>query len=71
MTADDATLTGYVVAVVALVGLQLRRRSVGGMDLGRLSRWITGPRTGWVLVFLAWAWLGWHLFARGSAAFLR
>jgi hypothetical protein len=30
---------------------------------------VTSSRPGRMLLVLAWAWLGWHLFARGSGAF--
>ncbi len=61
------TLLGYAVLGAALLacqtlGLLLRRIATLGQALGRLRH----SRAGRPLLLLAWLWLGWHLFARGS-----
>jgi Family of unknown function (DUF6186) len=70
MTARVITLAGYAV----LLGMGVlwwittsRRRSLVTLPL-LLAR-VTSSRPGRMLLVLAWAWLGWHLFARGSGAF--
>jgi hypothetical protein len=39
------------------------------VTFGRAARRLTRSTSARVIVFLGWAWLGWHLFARGSGAF--
>jgi Family of unknown function (DUF6186) len=70
MTARVITLAGYAL----LTGMSVlwwiatsRRRSLVTLPL-LLAR-VTSSRPGRMLLVLAWAWLGWHLFARGSGAF--
>lgn len=70
MTSRAITLTGYVVIVSSLaiwtVATSVRPRLP---TLAVVVRAITAPRLGRVLLLLGWAWLGWHLFVRGSAGF--
>jgi hypothetical protein len=71
VTARHAILAAYAAIGAALIGVQIlavRRRS---LTLGRLIQWLAWRRTGRGLLLLGWAWLGWHLFARGTVAFLR
>ena len=70
MTARVITLAGYAL----LTGMSVlwwiatsRRRSLVTWPL-LLAR-VTSSRPGRMLLVLAWPWLGWHLFARGSGAF--
>ena len=70
MTTRIITLAGY--ALLAGMGVlwwiaTSRRRSLVTLPL-LLAR-VTSSRLGRMLFVLAWAWLGWHLFARGSGAF--
>jgi Family of unknown function (DUF6186) len=61
-------ITYAVYALIALVALVLE---VAGFRLLPVLRSLTRPWPGRVLLLLGWAWLGWHLFVRGSASFLR
>jgi hypothetical protein len=60
------TIAGFVVAVVAMIALEILARRPGsriptvGQRLGYRMR----PKIGRVLVLVAWWWLGWHYFAR-------
>jgi hypothetical protein len=66
-----ATYCGYVAIALALLGLELVRTHRRGVTIGRLAGWVMRGRLGWFAVLLGWAWLGWHLFVRGSGPFLR
>jgi Family of unknown function (DUF6186) len=44
-------------------------RRPGALRLPDVLDAITGTRARRVACLAAWAWLGWHLFARGSGAF--
>ena len=66
------TFVGYaVIAGLALVWQAVSVRRPSSVTLGKLMGWLAQTRAGGSILFLAWAWLGWHLFARGSAAFNR
>jgi hypothetical protein len=70
MSARLVTLAGFAVLAAAMVGWSVagaRRPSL--VTLPELLRRITSSRPVRLLVVIAWAWLGWHLFARGSGAF--
>jgi hypothetical protein len=70
MSSRVVTLAGFAVLGVALAGWSVvtaRRPSL--VTLPELLRRITASRPLRLLVVIAWAWLGWHLFARGSGAF--
>lgn len=70
MTSRAITLTGYTV-IVGLVAVWTVATSVKPQlpTLAAVVRVIAAPRLGRVLLLLGWAWLGWHLFVRGSAGF--
>ena len=71
MSPRAATLAGYALIAsgsVVYQGVTWVRHS---LTLGQLMRWLMRWRAGRVLFLLGWAWLGWHLFARGDATFLR
>jgi len=70
MSTRLATLTGFTLlaaAVAAWSVVTTRRPSLETLPT-LLSR-ITSSRLVRLLLVIAWAWLGWHLFARGSGAF--
>ncbi len=70
MTAREVTLAGFAVIFAAGIGWSLlvaRRPRL--ISLPRLVERITAHRWARLALALAWAWLGWHLFARGSGAF--
>ena len=71
MTARDATFAAYALIGVALVTLQAVAWLRGSVTLGQLSDRLMRRRSVRLLFLFGWAWLGWHLFARGSATFLR
>ncbi len=70
MSARDATFAAYALIGVALVTLQVVTWRRGSLTLGQLSDRLMRKRSVRLLFVLGWAWLGWHLFARGSATFL-
>ncbi len=59
-------ITGYCVLIAVLIVLAFAaRRSGGPIASGSgLIASIRRSRTGRILLVLAWAWLGWHLFVR-------
>jgi len=70
MSTRLATLTGFTLlaaAVAAWSVVTTRRPSLETLPT-LLSR-ITSSRLVRLVLVIAWAWLGWHLFARGSGAF--
>jgi hypothetical protein len=70
MTGRVVTLAGYILIVLAgcvWEVVSVRRHS---LTLGQLLDWLAQHRAVRVVLLLGWAWLGWHLFARGTAAFL-
>jgi hypothetical protein len=70
VTARTVTFVGF--AVIAAAGLCwsiVTARSPTLTTLPRLLARITRSRVVRLLFVLAWAWVGWHLFARGSGAF--
>jgi Family of unknown function (DUF6186) len=70
MSARDATFAVYAVIGVALVALQAVTWRRGSLTLGQLTSHLMRRRSVRLVFLLGWAWLGWHLFARGSATFL-
>jgi hypothetical protein len=67
MTSRDATLIGYAVVLALAAGWQLvALRRDPSATFGRLIRWLQRSPAFQVFLFLGWAWLGWHLFARGA-----
>ena len=70
MTARVVTLAGFAVLVAFGIywsAVTARRPSL--VTLPQVLARITASRPVRLLFVLAWAWLGWHLFARGSGAF--
>jgi hypothetical protein len=70
MTARDVTLAGYILIVLAggaWEAVSIRR---GSLTLGQILEWLAQRRAVQMALLLGWAWLGWHLFARGTATFL-
>jgi Family of unknown function (DUF6186) len=70
MSARDVTFAAYVVIGVALVTLQAVAWRRGSLTLGQLTDRLMRKRSARLVFLLGWTWLGWHLFARGSATFL-
>ena len=65
-----ATLAGFAVLAVLFVGLSVyTHRRPTWWTLPQLVARITRSRAGRLVIVLVWAWVGWHLFARGSGAF--
>jgi hypothetical protein len=64
------TLAGFALLAALVVGwtVYTHRRS-DWWTLPQLVSRLTHSRVGRLLILLVWAWLGWHLFARGSGAF--
>jgi len=64
------TLAGFAVLSLLVVGWSAyTHRRPDWCTLPQLVARITRSRTGRLVIVLAWAWVGWHLFARGSGAF--
>jgi hypothetical protein len=70
MTARDLTFAAYAVIGVALVTLEVVAWRRGSLTLGQLTDRLMRRRSVRLVFLLGWAWLGWHLFVRGSATFL-
>jgi Family of unknown function (DUF6186) len=71
VNARDLTFSAYALIAVALVTLQAVTWRRGSLTLGQLTDRVVRRRSVRLLFLIAWAWLGWHLFVRGSATFLR
>ncbi|MDA8039217.1 MAG: DUF6186 family protein [Actinomycetota bacterium] len=55
----------WVVLLAAGAACEMLARSGGRVArLGMVSRAVVSRRLGTVVLLLAWAWLGWHVFAR-------
>jgi hypothetical protein len=68
LSSRSVTLAGFaVIAALLLVWAAYTRVRPNRLTLGRAAAIATRTRTGKVGAFLFWAWLGVHLFARGSA----
>jgi hypothetical protein len=64
------TFAGYALLLVAFVTWTVvAARRPGGLTLPDVLDAITRTRARRLACLAAWAWLGWHLFARGSGAF--
>jgi hypothetical protein len=72
MTSRTVTFAGFAVIAGLIVawGVFSARRT-GSLSLGRAVGALTRTKAGRVMMFAFWAWLGVHLFARGSGAFKR
>jgi len=66
MSSRDVTLAGYLLIVVAGIGLELlsTRPHSRIPPLGTVLRRVMRTRTGRVGVIAGWAWLGIHFLAR-------
>jgi hypothetical protein len=70
VTSRTLTFVGYGAILVAIVVMAVAaHRRPNWMTLPDALGALTRNRTVRVLVVIAWVWLGWHLFARGSGAF--
>lgn len=60
------TIAGYLLLVLAAVGLELaaRRKSSRLPSIGDIFGRLSARRFGHVAVMLWWWWLGWHFFVR-------
>jgi hypothetical protein len=58
-----------VIGILIAAWVLISARRTNGVTLGRSVRAVTRSARLRLLFFLGWAWLGWHLFARGSGAF--
>lgn len=66
MNSHDATVTGFLVLLAALVGTEIASRT-GRAPVPTFSQVMTRimrTRTGRVGILVAWAWLGLHFFAK-------
>ena len=66
MNSRDGTILGYLLVLAAGVGLQATaiRKPHRYPSLGRVFTHVMRSRTGRVGVFVAWAWIGLHFFAK-------
>jgi len=69
MSQRALTLAGYAAIASGAVVYQSVTWVRHSLTLGRFVRWLIWGRARRVLFLLGWAWLGWHLFARGNATF--
>jgi hypothetical protein len=70
VTSREATYAAYAAIAAAIFVWQVVSAVRGRATLGRLWHWASSRRAGLVVGLLLWAWLGWHLFVRGTATFL-
>jgi len=70
MTARAVTLLGFGLLAVAIIGWSVvTARRPSSITLAQPMERATTSRVVRLLFVLVWAWVGWHLFARGSGAF--
>jgi hypothetical protein len=70
MTSRAITFIGFAVIIAAALAWSVvTARTPTLITLPRLLGRLTRSRVVRLLFVLGWAWLGWHLFARGSGAF--
>ena len=70
MTSRAITFAGFALIVAFAVGwAAIMVRRPNSMTLDGVVRRLTRTKAGLVAMLAGWAWLGWHLFARGSGAF--
>jgi hypothetical protein len=70
VTARDITFAVYGAIALALVVVEATSVRRSSLTLGQLTSHLMRRRVVRILVLLGWAWLGWHLFVRGTASFL-
>jgi hypothetical protein len=58
-----------VIGILFAAWALIATRRPNGVTLGRSVRGVTRSTRLRLILFFGWAWLGWHLFARGSGAF--
>jgi hypothetical protein len=71
LTSEPAFFAAYAGLAAVLIVLEVYRSIRGRLTLRQSVGWLTGNRLILVALILGWTWLGWHLFVRGGAAFLR
>jgi hypothetical protein len=72
MTSRPITFAGFaVIAGLIVIWAVLSARRTGSLSPGQAVGAVTRTKGGRLTMFLFWAWLGLHLFARGSGAFKR
>jgi Family of unknown function (DUF6186) len=70
MTWRVVTFAGFAVIVSLICAwAAITARRPNSVPLGQAVARLTRTKGGRVTVFMVWAWLGLHLFARGSGAF--
>ena len=71
MSSRTVTFFGFgLIVTAAVVWSIVAARSPTLITLPRLLARVTRSRVVRFLLVVGWAWLGWHLFARGSGAFV-
>jgi len=62
-------LAGYILIGCAFLACQFLARRPGApvAKLGDVLRVIKRSRAGWIVLVLAWWWIGFHVLARSSA----
>jgi len=69
MSSRAITLAGFVAIAAAAIVLEVWDRRAGRARLVDAVQVVLATRIGRIALLAAWAWVGWHLFARGSGAF--
>ena len=70
MSSRALTYLGFaVIAAAAVVWSFVSARRPDLVTLPQLLARLTRSRVIRLLILVGWAWVGWHLFARGSGAF--
>jgi hypothetical protein len=70
MTSRAVDLAGYALIALAALAWQATCARRHSLTLGKFVSWLTRNRAARTILLLGWAWLGWHLFVRGTATFL-
>ncbi|MGH9055553.1 MAG: DUF6186 family protein [Acidimicrobiales bacterium] len=70
MSVRTVTLAGYLIIAFAATVWQAACIHRHELTLGGAISWLTRSRSTRIVLLIGWAWLGWHLFVRGTAAFL-
>jgi hypothetical protein len=70
MTSRSITFTGFAVILgLAVVWSAVSARRADLVSLPEILARLTRSRVARLIFVLVWAWVGWHLFPRGSGAF--
>jgi hypothetical protein len=70
VTSRGISFAGFaIIAILIAAWVLITARRANAVTLGRSVRGLTRSTLLRLMLFLGWAWLGWHLFARGSGAF--